>query len=68
VLGLAAEAAQVDVSAGLAVAVLALIAVLPEYSVDFVFTWRGGHAAAVYGAGCAPAGETTRRARWPWRT
>jgi cation:H+ antiporter len=38
----AAEAAQVDVSAGLAVAILALIAVLPEYAVDFVFTWRGG--------------------------
>lgn len=52
----AAEAAQVDVSAGLAVAVLALIAVLPEYSVDFVFTWRGGEAAAHYGAGCAPPG------------
>jgi cation:H+ antiporter len=56
VLAWAAEAAQVDVSAGLAVAVLALIAVLPEYSVDFVFTWRGGQAAADYGAACAPPG------------
>ncbi|MFB9442928.1 sodium:proton exchanger [Dactylosporangium vinaceum] len=56
VLAWAAEAAQVDVSAGLAVAVLALIAVLPEYSVDFVFTWRGGEAAARYGADCAPPG------------
>jgi cation:H+ antiporter len=55
----AAEAAQVDVSAGLAVAVLALIAVLPEYSVDFVFTWRGGAAAEAYGAGCLPPGEQT---------
>ncbi|GAA4258347.1 sodium:proton exchanger [Dactylosporangium darangshiense] len=55
----AAEAAQVDVSAGLAVAVLALIAVLPEYSVDFVFTWRGGEAAAQYGAACAPPGDAT---------
>ncbi|MGI5239491.1 sodium:proton exchanger [Dactylosporangium sp. CA-139066] len=55
----AAEAAQVDVSAGLAVAVLALIAVLPEYSVDFVFTWRGGEAAAQYGAACGPPGAAT---------
>lgn len=38
----AAEVAQLDVSAGLAIAVLALIAVLPEYAVDFVFTWQGG--------------------------
>ncbi|WP_433219590.1 sodium:proton exchanger [Dactylosporangium sp. CS-047395] len=57
VLAWAAEAAQVDVSAGLAVAVLALIAVLPEYSVDFVFTWRGGQAAAQYGADCHPPGD-----------
>ncbi|MER7004953.1 sodium:proton exchanger [Dactylosporangium sp. NPDC000555] len=59
VLAWAAEAAQVDVSAGLAVALLALIAVLPEYSVDFVFTWRGGEAAARYGAACAPPGAET---------
>ncbi|HYJ61746.1 MAG TPA: sodium:proton exchanger [Actinomycetota bacterium] len=38
----AAEAAQLDISAGLATAVLALIAVLPEYAVDFVFAWEGG--------------------------
>src|ERR1700694_5182806 len=30
----AAEAAQIDVSGGLAIAILALIAVLPEYAVD----------------------------------
>ncbi|MBS2080474.1 sodium:proton exchanger, partial [Mycobacterium tuberculosis] len=30
----AAEAAQIDVSGGLATALLALIAVLPEYAVD----------------------------------
>jgi len=48
----AAEAAQVDISAGLAVAVLAIIAVLPEYAVDFVFTARGGAATAAYGPGC----------------
>ena len=33
----AAEVAQLDISAGLAIAILALIAVLPEYAVDFVF-------------------------------
>src|SRR4051812_3267226 len=38
----AAEALQLDVSAGLALAVLALIAVLPEYAVDFVFTSKAG--------------------------
>src|SRR5262245_10673068 len=38
----AAEVLQLDVSAGLALAVLALIAVLPEYAVDFVFTWKAG--------------------------
>jgi cation:H+ antiporter len=38
----AAEALQVDVSQGLALALLALIAVLPEYVVDFVFTWKAG--------------------------
>ncbi len=39
----AAEALQLDVSQGLALAVLALIAVLPEYAVDFVFTSKAGH-------------------------
>jgi cation:H+ antiporter len=39
----AAEAAQLDISAGLAIAILALIAVLPEYAVDFVFTAEGGN-------------------------
>ncbi len=38
----AAEAAQIDISESLAVAILALIAVLPEYAVDFVFTWKAG--------------------------
>jgi cation:H+ antiporter len=37
-----AEASQVDISAGLALALLALVAVLPEYAVDFVFTWKAG--------------------------
>jgi cation:H+ antiporter len=39
----AAEVAQIDISESLAVAILALIAVLPEYAVDFVFTWRSAH-------------------------
>ncbi|MGH3928632.1 MAG: sodium:proton exchanger, partial [Pseudonocardiaceae bacterium] len=42
VLSWAAEAAQVDISAGLALALLALLAVLPEYAVDFVFTYQAG--------------------------
>ncbi|RCW46012.1 cation:H+ antiporter [Halopolyspora algeriensis] len=43
ILSWAAEAAQVDINAGLALALLALLAVLPEYAVDFVFTWRCGN-------------------------
>ncbi len=43
ILSWAAEAAQVDISESLAVAILALIAVLPEYAVDFVFTWKAAH-------------------------
>jgi cation:H+ antiporter len=39
----AAETAQLDISAGLAIAILALIAVLPEYAVDFVLTAEGGN-------------------------
>ena len=37
-----AEVLQLDVSRGLALAVLALIAVLPEYAVDFTFTYKAG--------------------------
>jgi cation:H+ antiporter len=43
----AAEAAQLDISAGLATAILALIAVLPEYAVDFVLAWQGGQSFAL---------------------
>jgi cation:H+ antiporter len=42
VLAWAAEAVQVDVNAGLALALLAFLAVLPEYAVDFVFAMRCG--------------------------
>jgi cation:H+ antiporter len=38
----AAELLQLDVSQGLALTVLALIAVLPEYAVDFSFAWKAG--------------------------
>ena len=54
----AAETAQLDISAGLAIAVLALIAVLPEYAVDFVFSGKAGHAVAKYGSACLPGGST----------
>ncbi len=43
ILSWAAEAAQIDISESLAVAILALVAVLPEYAVDFVFTWKSAH-------------------------
>ena len=56
VLSWAAEVAQLDIAAGLALALLALIAVLPEYAVDFVFAWRGGQAVAEFGAAC-PSSE-----------
>jgi cation:H+ antiporter len=42
ILSWAAEAAQVDINAGLALALLALLAVLPEYAVDFVFAVECG--------------------------
>ena len=38
----AAEAAQHDMSAALAIAILALIAVLPEYAVEAVLAWDAG--------------------------
>ena len=38
----AAEVAQLDVSASLAIAVLALIAILPEYSIEAVLAWKAG--------------------------
>jgi cation:H+ antiporter len=53
VLSWAAEAAQIDVSAGFALAVLALLAVLPEYAVDFVFSMQAGQVFGETGH-CAP--------------
>lgn len=42
VLAWAAEAAQKDISGPLAIAILALIAVLPEYAVDLYYAFRSG--------------------------
>ncbi|HYF12323.1 MAG TPA: sodium:proton exchanger [Actinomycetota bacterium] len=53
----AAEVAQLDISAGLAIAVLAFIAVLPEYAVDMVFAWKGGNAFEQFGEACKAAGS-----------
>jgi cation:H+ antiporter len=50
----AAEVAQLDISAGLAIAILALIAVLPEYAVDFVFASKGGQSFLLTGRQCLP--------------
>jgi cation:H+ antiporter len=50
----AAEVAQLDISAGLAIAILALIAVLPEYAVDFVFAAKGGQSFLATGPACLP--------------
>jgi cation:H+ antiporter len=38
----AAEVAQMDVSASLAIALLALIAILPEYAIEAVLAWKAG--------------------------
>ena len=57
ILSWAAEVAQLFISAGLAIAVLAFIAVLPEYAVDMVFAFKGGRdfRAAGFNPDCRPA-------------
>jgi cation:H+ antiporter len=55
VLSWAAEVAQLDISAGLAIAVLAFIAVLPEYAVDMVLAFDGGNAFQQFGEACKAA-------------
>ncbi len=45
----AAEVVQMDISEGFALALLALIAVLPEYAVDMVFAWKAGADTRIYG-------------------
>src|SRR3954447_10849660 len=53
----AAEAAQGAFSAALAIAVLAFIAVLPEYAVALVFARKGGAAFRLFGRQCKPPGS-----------
>lgn len=43
ILGWACEVAEMDVPPALAVSVLALVAVLPEYAVDATFAWKAAH-------------------------
>jgi cation:H+ antiporter len=54
----AAELVQMDVSQALALALLALIAVLPEYAVDAVFAFQAGRDPVVAQAGYAVANMT----------
>jgi cation:H+ antiporter len=54
----ACDAAQTEMSQALALAVVALIAVLPEYSVDMYFTWQAGKNPAGDYAQCAIANMT----------
>ncbi len=42
ILSWAAETAEMDISQGLALAIIAFIAVLPEYAVDLVLAWKAG--------------------------
>ena len=54
----AAEVAEMDVSASLAIAVLALIAILPEYAIEAVLAWDAGSSFDT--ATGAVTGETSR--------
>jgi cation:H+ antiporter len=65
ILSWAAEAAQLDISAGLAIAVLAFIAVLPEYAVDLVFARKGGNAFERYGMACRSAADVAHKVESP---
>ena len=63
----AAEAAQVDISASFALAILALIAILPEYAVEAVLAWEAGQSyvlasqgGQVFSAGAAVTDEMER--------
>ncbi len=54
----AAETAELDISQGLALAIIAIIAVLPEYAVDFVLAWNAGADPAEAEKGLAIANMT----------
>jgi cation:H+ antiporter len=53
-----AETAELDISQGLALAVIAIIAVLPEYAVDAVLAWNAGADPAEAEKGLAIANMT----------
>lgn len=53
-----AETAEMDISQGLALAIIAIIAVLPEYAVDFVLAWKAGADPAQAEKGLAIANMT----------
>jgi cation:H+ antiporter len=57
VLSWAAEAAELDISQGLALAVIALIAVLPEYAVDAILAWEAGADPAIPNDGIVQEAE-----------
>lgn len=54
----AAETAEMDISQGLALAVIAFIAVLPEYAVDLILSWKAGSDPAEAAKGLAIANMT----------
>ncbi len=53
-----AETAELDISQGLALAIIAFIAVLPEYAVDLVLSWKAGSDPAEAARGLAIANMT----------
>ena len=54
----AAETSEMDISQGMALAVIAFIAVLPEYAVDLVLSWKAGADPEVAARGLAVANMT----------
>lgn len=58
ILSWAAETAEMDISQGLALAIIAFIAVLPEYAVDLVLAWKAGADPAEAERGLAIANMT----------
>lgn len=54
----AAETAEMDISQGLALAIIAFIAVLPEYAVDLILSWKAGGDPAEAARGLAVANMT----------
>ena len=54
----AAETAEMDISQGMALAIIAFIAVLPEYAVDLILSWKAGADPAEASRGLAIANMT----------